>query len=80
MVLMSDEVLKKELDIYLSDEKNDKEYVSKLNRTIDKVKYLRFVKKYTQKQCAKIIGISERHEQRVERKIRMSYICRENVI
>ena len=67
---MEREDIKKELDISLCDEEKDKEYVSKLNRTKDKVKYLRFVKNYTQEKAAELIGKSTRHIRRIEREIK----------
>lgn len=73
---MDKELLLKELEISKADEEKDKEYINKLNRTKDKVKYLRIVKSYTQKDTARIIGITERHVQRLERSLK----CRENVI
>ncbi len=60
-------VLIKELNVTISDKEKDKEYINKLNRTEDKVKYLRFIKRYTQKNSAKMIGITERHVKRIER-------------
>lgn len=67
---MDKESIKKELDISICDEEKDKEYISKLNRTKDKVKYLRFIKGYTQIKAAKIIGISERHVKRIEKELK----------
>ncbi|NRT76321.1 sigma factor-like helix-turn-helix DNA-binding protein [Clostridium beijerinckii] len=66
------EKIKKELDLSISDEEKDIAYVNKLNRTKDKIKYLRFVKGYTQIKAAKMIGISERHVKRLEKELRMS--------
>ena len=66
------ESILKELDTVKADEQRDKEYISKLNRTKDKVMYLRFVKGYTQKATANLIGITERHVQRIEKKLKMS--------
>lgn len=66
------EEIMKELDISISDEKGDIEYINKLRRTEDKVKYLRIVKRYTQSKTAEIIGISSRHVRRIEKKIKMS--------
>lgn len=60
----------KELDTSIADKNRDYEYISKLNRTIDKVKYLRLVKNYTQSSAAEIIGISTRHVRRLEKKIK----------
>jgi len=69
---MRTETIKREIDISLSNKDKDIEYISKLKRTKDKVKYLRFVKKYTQIESANMIGISERHIQRVEKSLKMS--------
>lgn len=73
---MDKELILKELETIKADEEKDKEYINKLNRTKDKVKYLRIVKNYTQKDTARIIGITERHVQRIEKSLK----CRENVI
>lgn len=67
---MDKEAIKRELDISISDQEKDKEYISKLNRTKDKVKYLRIVKKYTQEEAAALIGISTRHVQRIEKELK----------
>ena len=67
---MDKELLLKELEIVKADEEKDKEYVNKLNRTKDKVKYLRLVKGYTQEDAAAIINISTRQLQRIEKEIR----------
>lgn len=72
---MEREAIKKELDISLCDEEQDKRYICKLNRTKDQVKYLRFLKGYTQKKAANMIGISERHIKRVEKELKMSPKC-----
>ncbi|MDU2489650.1 MAG: RNA polymerase subunit sigma [Clostridium celatum] len=64
---MDKELLIKELEIAKADEEKDKEYIDKLNRNIDKVKYLRLIKRYTQKDTARLIGITERHVQRIEK-------------
>lgn len=69
---MNMEKIKKELDLSILEKEKDKEYISKLNRTVDKVKYLRFIKGYTQMRTAEIIGISLRHVQRIDRIIRES--------
>lgn len=73
---MDKELLIKELEIAKADEEKDKEYIDKLNRNIDKVKYLRLIKRYTQKDTARLIGITERHVQRIEKTL----ACRENVV
>lgn len=67
---MCREIIKREIDISLSNEERDKEYINKLNRTKDKVKYLRFVKSYTQTKSAKMIGITRRQVQRVEKDLK----------
>lgn len=77
---MHRETIKREIDISLSNQDKDKEYINKLKITRDKVKYLRFVKKYTQMESAKMIGITERQIQRVEKSLKMSGLCRENVV
>lgn len=69
---MRTETMKREIDISLSNKDKDREYISKLKRTKDKVKYLRFVKKYTQIESANMIGITERQIQRVEKSLKMS--------
>lgn len=66
---MNRETIRRELDITLLDREKDKEYISKLNCTEDKVKYLRIIKKYTQEKTAEIIGKSTRQVQRIEKKI-----------
>jgi DNA-directed RNA polymerase specialized sigma subunit len=67
---MTRESILKELDTVKADEQKDKEYISKLNRTKDKVMYLRFVKGYTQEDAAALIPISTRHLQRIEKELR----------
>ncbi|MDU1279195.1 MAG: RNA polymerase subunit sigma [Clostridium sp.] len=67
---MDKEALLKELEIVKADEEKDKEYISKLKRTKDKVKYLRLVKGYTQRDTARMIGITERHVQRIDRALK----------
>lgn len=59
-----------ELDSRIAEEEKDSLYVSKLNKTIDKVKYLRILKKYTQIKTAEIIGISVRQVQRIEKNLK----------
>lgn len=59
-----------ELDLIIAEEEKDSLYVSKLNKTIDKVKYLRILKKYTQVKTAEIIGISVRQVQRIEKNLK----------
>ncbi|MCQ2017269.1 RNA polymerase subunit sigma [Clostridium butyricum] len=59
------------LDLALTDEEKDRRYVSKLNRNIDRVKYLRIVKYYTQEKTADIAGISVRQVQRIDKKLKI---------
>lgn len=68
--MIDKETILRELDASISDEEKDKQYINKLNKTSDKVKYLRLVKSYTQEKAAEIIGISERHVKRIEREIK----------
>ncbi|NFG42100.1 RNA polymerase subunit sigma [Clostridium botulinum] len=56
-----------ELNVSIVDKVKDEEYVNKLKKTKDKVKYLRLVKNYTQMETASLIGISERQVQRIEK-------------
>lgn len=67
---MDKESIIKELEIAKADEEKDKEYINKLNRTKDKVKYLRLVKEYTQEDAAAMINISTRQLQRIEKELR----------
>lgn len=67
---MSTEEILKELNLKISDEEKDREYVSKLRKNIDKVKYLRLIKHYTQEEAANIIGISVRQLQRIDKELR----------
>jgi len=66
---MQKENIIKELNLSIMDRDKDKMYVNKLRNTKDKVRYLRIVKNYTQLEAAEIIGISERHVQRIEKEI-----------
>ena len=59
-----------ELEISISDEDVDILFIKKLNRNKDKVKNLRFVKHYSQEKTAKMIGISKRHVQRIEKQLK----------
>ena len=59
-----------ELDISFADKAKDEDYINKLNKTKDKVKYLRLVKNYTQMETAFLIGISERQVQRIEKTLK----------
>ncbi|OOM73973.1 hypothetical protein CLPUN_42110 [Clostridium puniceum] len=61
--------IKREIDVALSDPQKDKEYISKLKKTKDKVRYLRIVKGYGQVEAAKLIGISDRHIRRIEKEL-----------
>ncbi len=69
-MLMNKELLLKELEIAKADKEKDKEYINRLNSTKDKVKYLRIVKCYTQKETARIIGITERQVKRIEKEFK----------
>lgn len=60
----------RELDEMLADKKKDIEYIDRLKKTKDKVKYLRFVKRYTQEEAADLIGISCRQVQKVEKTLK----------
>lgn len=60
----------KELNDSIADVYKDKQYIGKLNRTKDKVKYLRVVKRYTQEKTAELIGISSRQVRRIEKEIK----------
>jgi len=73
---MDKESIIKEIETAKADKEKDKAYINKLNRNIDKVKYLRIVKGYTQKDAASIIGIAERHVRRIERNLK----CPKNVL
>lgn len=67
---MSKATIKREIDISLSDLEKDREYIGKLNRTKDKVRYLRIVKGYRQIQAANLIGISDRQIRRIEKDLK----------
>ena len=64
-----DEMLK-ELDLSIAVRDKDIEYISKLNSTGDKVKYLRIIKGYKQIDVAEMIGISTRQVQRIEKNLK----------
>lgn len=68
--------IKREIDVALSDPEKDREYISKLNKTKDKVRYLRVVKGYGQVQAAELIGITDRHIRRIEKELNLN----ENVL
>jgi DNA-binding XRE family transcriptional regulator len=65
---MDKESILRELDISVQNEEKDKRYISKLGKSEDKVKYLRLIKNYSQEKAAKIIGITKRQVQRIEKK------------
>ena len=67
---MTAESILRELDNFIANENEDKKYISKLNRTKDKVKYLRIVKGYTQEKTAELIGITSRQVRRIEKEIK----------
>lgn len=67
---MSKTEMLKELDTSIASREKDIEYVSKLNKTIDKVKYLRIIKGYKQSEVAEMINRSPRQIQRIEKKLK----------
>lgn len=67
---MTAESILRELDNSIANENEDKKYIGKLNRTKDKVKYLRVVKGYTQEKTAELIGITSRQVRRIEKEIK----------
>lgn len=67
---MTAESILRELDNSIANENEDKKYIGKLNRTKDKVKYLRIVKGYTQEKTAELIGITSRQVRRIEKEIK----------
>lgn len=67
---MSKTEMLKELDTSIASKAEDIEYASKLNRIIDKVKYLRIIKGYKQTEVAEMINRSPRQVQRIEKKIK----------
>ena len=67
---MSKDEMIKELDLSIANKEADLIYISKLNNTKDKVKYLRLIKNYTQSSAAEMIGISTRHVRRIEKNIK----------
>jgi DNA-directed RNA polymerase specialized sigma subunit len=64
---MTKSAMLNELDASIAEREKDLQYINKLNKTKDKVKYLRLVKNYTQINAAEIIGISLRQVQRIEK-------------
>jgi DNA-binding XRE family transcriptional regulator len=70
MEFKNKENIKKELDLSIANREKDKEYINRLKRTKDKVKYLRIIKRYTQIEAAEIIGITTRQIQRIEKEIK----------
>lgn len=60
----------KDLESRIANEEVDRLYVERLNKNVDKVIYLRNIKKYTQEKAADIIGISTRQLQRIEKTLR----------
>lgn len=67
--MSKDEILK-ELDTCIASKEKDIEYARKLNRIIDKVKYLRIIKGYKQTEVAEMINRSPRQVQRIEKKLK----------
>ena len=51
--------------------------------SLDKIRYLRYDKKYTQEECSEITSLSLRQVQRLDKRIKDSNIipvCRKNVV
>lgn len=69
---MKKEIMKREINITLSDKEEDKKYIKKLNKNKEKVKYLRFIKEYTQIETSELVGITKRQVQRIEKQLKMS--------
>lgn len=67
---MTVEQAAKELELSRANIEADREYINSLNRNIDKVRYLRNIKKYTQADASEMIGISLRQVQRIDKKIK----------
>lgn len=67
---MSKGEILKELEMSIANREADLIYISKLNNTTDKVRYLRLIKNYTQSSAAEMIGISSRQVQRIEKKLK----------
>lgn len=67
---MTLEQASKELELSKANIEADREYINSLNRNIDKVRYLRNIKKYTQVDASEMIGISLRQVQRIDKKIK----------
>lgn len=67
---MTKSAILNELDASIAEREKDLQYINKLNKTKDKVKYLRLVKNYTQINAAEIIGISLRQVQRIEKNLK----------
>lgn len=71
--MISDELMKTEA-IYCE---------NNFRSSLDKIKYLRYDKKYTQEECSEITSLSLRQVQRLDKKIKDSSIipvCRKNVV
>lgn len=64
--------LDEQLIISIGIQVDEKEYLNLFKDNIQRVKYLRWVRGYKQAKVAEIIGISERHVQRIEKEIKMS--------
>ena len=64
--------LDEQLLISISMQIDEKEYVELLKNNHQKVKYYRFVKRYTQSETAEILNISERQVRRIEKELKMS--------
>lgn len=67
---MKEDQIMNELENKIKTKEYDSEFINKLDDIKDKVKYLRMVKHYTQKETAQMINRSERQVQRIERKLK----------
>lgn len=67
---MAIEIVCNRLELSKANIEADREYINSLNRNIDKVRYLRNIKKYTQVDASEMIGISLRQVQRIDKKIK----------
>lgn len=67
---MGEDQIMNELVNKIESKEYDKKFINKLDDIKDKVKYLRMVKHYTQKETAQMISRSERHVRRIESKLK----------
>ena len=59
---------------------DDREYLENLDSNLQKVQYLRVVRGYTQEATAEILGLSDRHVRRLEKRIKWPVKCPINVL